>query len=305
MTVHTIFNYLIFPGFLFSACIGLLACWLDRKVTARIQWRVGPPWYQNFVDIVKLLGKETIVPESAQATFLLAPFVGLLSLVLVATITGNAIFFPAASFSGDLIVVLYLLVIPAIALIIGASSSRNPLASVGASREMKLVLSYELPFLLSVIAIIIKSGGAIQLGQIVEHQKNFGAHIASLPGALGFFVALLCALAKLGTGPFDIAEAEQEIMGGTLIEYSGLPLAIFKLSKAILLYVMPILLIVLFLGKDLSAVFILMKFVMIAVIFILIKNTNPRLRIDQAMRFFWGPMTAVAALALVLAAAGF
>ncbi|MBU4346289.1 MAG: NADH-quinone oxidoreductase subunit H, partial [Candidatus Omnitrophica bacterium] len=66
--MRLLFNYLIFPGFLFSAFIGLMAGWIDRKVTARIQWRVGPPWYQNFVDIIKLLGKETIVPETAKLT---------------------------------------------------------------------------------------------------------------------------------------------------------------------------------------------------------------------------------------------
>ena len=69
-----IFYFIVFPGFLFTAVIGLLASWVDRKVTARIQWRVGPPWYQNFVDFFKLLGKETIVPKAAKKTgFLLAP----------------------------------------------------------------------------------------------------------------------------------------------------------------------------------------------------------------------------------------
>jgi len=142
-----LFNYFIFPGFLFSACVGLIAGWVDRKVTARIQWRVGPPWYQNFIDIVKLLGKETIVPEGAKSTFLFSPFLGFLSLILVATILGRSILLPAQSFIGDLFVVLYLLIIPAITVILGASSSGNPLASIGASREMKLVLGYELPFL--------------------------------------------------------------------------------------------------------------------------------------------------------------
>jgi len=281
-----------------------MACWVDRKVTARLQWRVGPPWYQNFVDIVKLLGKETIVPEGARWTFLLAPFAGLLSLVLVTTILGEALLSPAQSFMGDVIVVLYLLAIPAIALIVGASSSRNPLASVGASREMKLLLAYELPFILSVITVIIKSGGALQFGQILEHQQDFGSHIGYFSGGLACGVAVLCATAKLGLGPFEIAEAEQEIMGGTLIEYSGFPLALFKLSKAMLLYCMPVLLIVLFLGKDTSPLFVIAKFVAIVVIFILIKNTNPRLRIDQAMRFFWGPVTVLAIMAAGLALMG-
>jgi len=299
-----LFNYLIFPGFLFASCAGLMACWVDRKVTARIQWRQGPPWYQNFVDIIKLLGKETILPEAAKGTFLFAPFLGLLSVVLVATILGLSIRFPLESFLGDLIVVLYLLIIPAISLIVGASSSRNPLASIGASREMKLVLGYELPFILSVIAIIIKSKGAIQIGAIINHQINFGANLFSFSGFLAFLAVIFCLQAKLGLVPFDMSEAEQEIMGGTLIEYSGVPLAMFKLTKALLLYTLPLFMIILFLGRDLSPAILIGKYILILVIIILIKNTNPRLRIDQALRFFWGPMTLLAGSAVILAILG-
>jgi len=302
--MQELFSYLIFPGFLFSAAVGLAAGWLDRKVTARIQWRVGPPWHQNFTDIVKLLGKETILPQRAKFTFLLAPLVGLLSAVLVATILGRSILLPLESFTGDLIVILYLLVIPAIAIIIGASASRNPLASVGASREMKLVLAYELPFILSIIAVIIDSGGFIQMGQILNHQINFNSNLVSFSGALAFIVAIFCMQAKLGLVPFDISEAEQEIMAGTLIEYSGVPLAVFKLTKAVLLYTLPLLLISLFWAKDLGILALILKYVAILVVIILIKNTNPRLRIDQAMRFFWGPLTLLATLAVILALLG-
>ena len=299
-----LFNYLIFPGLLFSSVIGLLAGWIDRKVTARLQWRVGPPWHQNFTDILKLLGKEVILPGGAGLTFMLSPVLGLLSLVLVATLLGNCLLGAAQGFSGDLIVVLYLLVIPAIALIVGAFSSKNPLAAVGASREMKLVLAYELPFILSVITVIIKSAGSIQLGEILNRQVNFGSNIASFSGALAFLVALLCMQAKLCLVPFDASEAEQEIMAGVLIEYSGLGLAVFKLTKAILLYAMPVLITILFLGKDTSLLFLTLKFIAILTVAILIKNTNPRLRIDQALRFFWGPVTVLAVIALGLALLG-
>lgn len=297
-------NYLIFPGFLFSAVLGLLLGWVDRKVTARIHWRVGPPWHQNFTDIMKLLGKETIIPADTKATFLLAPYLGLLSLVLVTTTLGKSIIFPLQGFVGDLIVVVYLLTVPAIAMIIGAASSGNPLASVGASREMKLILAYELPFALSIITVIIKSSGALQIGQILNQQINFGSHIASFSGALAFMVSLFCIQAKLGFVPFDASESEQEIMGGVLIEYSGLPLAIFKLTKAVLLYTLPLLLSVLFLGRDTSLLSLALKVTGILVLIILIKNTNPRLRIDQALRFFWGPMTFLALAAVVLALSG-
>jgi len=299
-----IFNYLIFPGFLFSACVGLIAGWFDRKVTARIQWRKGPPWHQNFTDIIKLLGKETIIPEGAKLTFLLSPYLGLLSAVLAATILGKSMLLPLESFLGDLIVILYLLIMPAVAIILGASSSRNPFASLGASREMKLVLGYELPFILAIVAVIIKSAGSIQLGSILNHQINYGSHIASYSGIVAFIVAIFCIQAKLGFVPFDAPEAEQEIMAGTLIEYSGLPLAIFRLTKAVLLYTLPLFLIILFLGKDTSIVWFLAKYIGILVIIILIKNTNPRLRIDQALRFFWGPLTVLAIIALGLALFG-
>ncbi len=300
-----LFDYIIFPGFLFSSILGLLSCWLERKLTARLQWRVGPPWYQSFVDIVKLTGKEIIVPAGTKFAFLLAPYLGLLSLILVSTILGKSlIIWPLEIFSGDLIVIVYLLVIPAIAIIMGASSSRNAVASLGASREIKLVLGYELPFILSVIAVIIKTGGAINMGSILAHQANFGSNVFSLSGILAFVAAVFCFQAKLGFVPFDISEAEQEIMAGSLIEYSGLPLAIFKLNKAILLYVTPLFLISMFWAKNISLPVLAVKYLTILVIFTLIKNTNPRLRIEQAVKFFWGPVTFLALAAVVLALLG-
>ncbi len=299
-----LFNYLIFPGFLFSAIIGLIAGWVDRKVTARIQWRVGPPWYQNFVDFLKLLGKETILPRSSKFTFLLVPLLGLISVTLVATIVGRLLMNPAESFLGDLIVVLYLLIIPAIALILGGSASGNPLASTGVSREMKLVLAYELPFILAVITVMIKAGNTIRLGEILAYQIGNGAMLGSVSGWLAFIVAILCMQAKLGLVPFDVSEAEQEIMSGVLIEYSGFTLAIFKLMKSILLYVMPLFLISLFWAANIGVLSLVGKYVALLVIIILIKNTSPRLRIDQAFKFFWGPITVLAVIAVISALLG-
>jgi len=299
-----IFNFLIFPGFLFACIVGLFACWIDRKISARLQWRVGPPWYQTFIDIVKLTGKEVIVPNGAKVTFLLAPYLGLISIVLVANNLGRAILSPLSSFSGDLIVIIYLLIIPALALIVGASASRNPLASVGASREMKLILAYELPFLLAIIAVIIRNKGALGIGSILINQAFTVSNIFSPSGIISFFIMLFCVQAKLGIAPFDISECDQELMGGTLIEYSGLPLAIYKLTKATMLYTLPIFLIILFLGKDLSFLFISIKYLSILLVIILIKNTNPRLRIDQAMRFFWRIPTVLGIIAIALALFG-
>ncbi|MCM8766031.1 MAG: NADH-quinone oxidoreductase subunit H [Candidatus Omnitrophica bacterium] len=285
-----LFDYLFFPGFIFSAIMGCFVFWLDRKLTARIQWRKGPPWYQNFLDLIKLFSKEIIVPTEAKSTFFILPFLGLCAAVIVATELGKVLLNPSESFIGDLIVVLYLLTIPAISLILGASSCGNPLASVGASREMKLILGYELPFILSILTVIIKAN-AIKLGEILNHQIGSTSYIASLSGVIAFLVSLLCTQAKLGFVPFDISEAEQEIMAGTL-------------TRAILFYIMPIFLIVLFMGKEISPVFVFLKYIVLIVLIILLKNTNPRFKIEQAVKFFWGPVTILAICAVILALLG-
>jgi NADH-quinone oxidoreductase subunit H len=303
--MRVLFSYLIFPGFLFSACVGLIAGWLDRKVTARLQWRIGPPWHQNFTDIMKLCSKEIIVPGGSKGVFLMAPLLGLASTVLVAKMLGEALFFPSYNSGSDMIVILYLLTIPAITMIIGASASRNPLASVGASREIKLVLAYELPFILSAIAIIVRSSGALRLTDILTRQALVSSNALSVSGLLAFCSALFCMQAKLGLVPFDASEADQEIMGGVLIEYSGFPLAIFKLAKAMMLYIMPLFMIAVFLGRDLSPLWVILKFSGLFLFVILVKNTNPRLRIDQSVRFFWRLPTVLSAGAVILASLGF
>ncbi|MFH1208390.1 MAG: complex I subunit 1 family protein, partial [Candidatus Omnitrophota bacterium] len=208
----------------------------------------------------------------------------------------------------DLIVVLYLLMIPSISIMMGGFASRNPLASLGASREMKLILSYELPFLLAVLVPVIKSGFSIRLGDMMIAQAQDGIFAASWSGALAFVVCVLCAQAKLGLVPFDIAEAETEIMSGPLIEYSGSGLAIYRLMKNMLLFVLPFFLMILFMGgarwDGIHLLYGILKYVGLVALITVIRNTNPRVRIDQAIRFFWRPVTVMAIIAVVLAVEG-
>ncbi|MBN1794465.1 MAG: NADH-quinone oxidoreductase subunit H [Candidatus Omnitrophica bacterium] len=307
--IKGIFYFLIFPGFLFTAAMGCLSGWFDRKLTARIHWRVGPPWYQNFVDFLKLLGKEIIVPaDSMRGLFLFAPVTAVIGATLLSVVLWQPNLRTDSGFLGDLIVAIYLSMIPALALIIGGMASRNPLASLGASREMKLMLAYELPFIVSIATVIIKNGYTIRLYEMVQHQAAHGAIIGSPSGFIAFIVALLCMQAKLGLVPFDIAEAETEIMGGPLVEYSGAPLGFFRLSKLMMLFAMPVFLITVFWGGiapgALGAAVGLGKLLVILLVAVLIKNTNPRLRIDQALRFFWGPVTVLAVISILLTLAG-
>ena len=302
-------KYLVFPGFLFSAVVGLLTTWVDRKVTARVQLRVGPPWYQPFADTFKLLGKEVVVPASARYTgFLVMPVIGLAAATLASTILWLVNLRPETSFVGDTIVTLYVMTIPAIALIIGGSASGNPFGALGAAREMKLLFAYELPLVIAVLTTVVKVG-SFSFEQILTYQQYNGVMLGSVSGVLAFIVMIFCAQAKLGFLPFDIAEAETEIAGGTHIEYSGAPLAVVRLNTAIMYLVLPLFIITLFWGgvnfvgwRILTSV---LKYVAIVVIMVLIKNTNPRVRIDQAVRFFWGPMFALSVIAMILAIIGY
>jgi NADH-quinone oxidoreductase subunit H len=298
-----ILYFLVFPGFLFTVTVGLVSTWVDRKVTARVQWRVGPPFLQPFYDFVKLLGKETLVPSTAnKLVFLTAPFAGLISVTLVSMILWLADGF-GISFVGDLIVVVYLLIIPSLALMIGGMASGNPLASTGASREMKLILAYELPFILCLATVIIKSDASLKIASL-----SGATPIASISGAIAAVIALLCVQAKLGFIPLDVAEAETEIMSGPYIEYSGPALGVFKLTQAMLLFTLPVFLITLFLGGlnfvGLNILWTILKYVAILVLIIVIKNTNPRVRIDQAVRFFWLYLAPLAIVAFVLSIVG-
>ena len=306
--IKTIFYVIVFPGLLFSSCIGLFLCWVDRKVAARIQSRIGPPWYQCFVDIFKLMGKTMIIPKGSRKTgFLVAPLVGLAGMTLVSTIVWRVNIRSDISFIGDLIVVLYLLMLPSLALILGGSSSKNPFGALGASREMKMMLAYELPFIIAIFTPIVKTK-SILLGGIVEFQSLHGVMMSHPSCVIAFIVCLVCMQAKLGYIPFDIPEAETEIIGGVLAEYSGISLALFKLTNAMMLFILPLFLMTLFMGGihfNVRGILLAsVEYLVILMLIILVKTTHPRLRIDQAVKFFWWLITPVAIAGMILALIG-
>lgn len=289
--------------------LGLAFKWVDRKVTALVQWRVGPPWFQPLADVLKLLGKETTMPATARGTpFLLAPMVALAASGVAAAVLWGAVFRPQWTFVGDAVVLIYLLAIPAIMTMIGAAASGNPHASIGASREMKLLLSYELPMILAILVSVVKSGWTLQLGGLIQAQAAAGPYVLSVSGALAMVVCILCTQAKLGQVPFDLAEAECEIMSGVYVEYSGVSLATWLMTRAMMLALLPLLLIVVFWGglwpTWWGVLTFLGKYVLLVALVTLIRNTNPRLRIDQTMKLFWFGLTPVAVVAVALALAG-
>ena len=254
------------------------------------------------------MGKTMILPRgSRKAGFLLAPLLGLAGITLVSTIVWRVNINHEESFIGDLIVVLYLLILPSLALIIGGSSSRNPFGAIGASREMKMILAYELPFLIAIITVIVKVKSII-LGEIISFQSLQGVIVRNPSCVIAFVSCLPCIQAKLAYIPFDIPEAETEIIGGTLAEYSGVSLAIFRLTNAMMLFILPFFLLSLFFGGihfNIKGILTgLLEYLAILFLIILIKTTHPRLRIDQAIKFFWWFVTPLAVVGLILALIG-
>ncbi|MFH1212900.1 MAG: complex I subunit 1 family protein [Candidatus Neomarinimicrobiota bacterium] len=303
-----LFYLLVFPGLLFTAVLGLLVSWVDRKVSARVQFRVGPPLFQNFNDFFKLLGKETIiVRESMRSIFVLSPLVAFGVTTLIAAMIGLVLFF-GFGFGGDLLVIMYLLMIYSVMVILGGSATGNVYSSLGAGREIKLLLADELAFILVCLVPIIKSGYHIKLEEILSVQTQQGSFIGSVAGTLAFIVGLLCIQAKMTLPPFNIPEAETEIVEGPLMEYSGPLLGFWKLNQAMQWVSFPFLLIMLFLGgfngEGYGILWSVLKYLGIVVVMILIKNTNPRIRIDTALKFFWKYLTPVALLAVILAVLG-
>ena len=321
---------LIFPGFLFCFLTGMLLCGIDRKLVARMQKRIGPPILQPFYDFFKLLGKETIVPAAANRTvFLLAPLVGLAAQVVL------QLFIPVFHFNAfrgvaDVIVILYLLLIPALSVILGAASSGSPYAGVGLSREMVTVLSVELPLVLVLLAVAKTVGNALGTGlcfsltDIVNYQIANGSLLTRLSMLPAAAAMLLIIPGETGSHPFDAAEAETEICEGMLAEYSGAPLAVYRLSHAVKLLTMTSLFVALFLGgigggvmtllSGLSPaaagaiglvleilILFLLCVVLVAVCVSLLHAVTARLRIEQLFKYYWTVVTGLAAVSVVLA----
>ena len=314
---------LIFPGLLFCVVFGVLMAGIDRKLVARMQRRVGPPILQPWYDFVKCCAKETIIPRCAKkAIFIGAPYLGLACLIVIALFIPVGSYGSAFTAGADLVVILYLLTIAGVTLIIGASSTGSPYAGVGLSREMVAMISYELPFVLVLLAVGRVAGADSGLGctfslsTIAAYQAANGpliAHWALIPAAIAMLLVIPC---EVGSHPFDIAEAETEICEGALAEYSGHPLGVFRLSHYVKMYIMTALFCAMFLGGitvglagTVGVVVDVLIFLVLCGVVSFICMTLPhavcaRLRVEQVFKFYWTVVAGLAALSLVMVWAG-
>jgi len=302
--LNALFNIIIFPGFLFLSILGLVAEFVDRKLYARLQNRVGPPFFQPLADFLKLLGKEEVVPEEADIRmFNLAPVFALAATVvayLYIPLWGTkALFY----FDADLIVVLYLLMIPTLTFFLGGWYSRSLFSTIGAIRSITQLFAYEIPLFISLLAPAILAN-SWSLSSITAY---YTAHPWFwLFNLLGFGVALIALLGKLERVPFDIPEAETEIVAGSFTEYSGRLLAYFRMAIDIEVIVGASLLAAVFLPFFLMAnpvlgfLFYLIKIFFIIALLALARTVFARLRIDQMIEFCWKYVAPVAFLQVLI-----
>lgn len=281
--------------------LGAIFYWLFRKIRARLQARRGPPWYQTFADILKLLSKESITPEVANKTFFyLAPllaFTGYLVALLQLPIMGVHPPLP-----GDLIVVLVFLTIPGIAIVLGGLSSGSTYGAFGSSREIALLVAGEIPFVISALVTAIQARSANIL-DIVSVQSQLGPMAFHYPFAtISFVIGMLL---KLGRKPFDIPDAEVEIVTGPYTEYSGSLLGLFEISNALRWFVVPAFAVCLFFSGGLGnpLLFIILCLALVVLVSF-IDAINARYRIDQAFRSVLTWATLLALIDIVRATTG-
>jgi NADH-quinone oxidoreductase subunit H len=309
---------MVFPG-LFAA-----TTWLERKGLGRIQNRMGPNrvgpygWFQPVADGLKMLTKEDIVPRTAdKAVHFLAPVVLVIPTLLAYAVLpfgrnlvpidmdAGILFFFAVGASTEL------------SIFMAGWSSRNKYSLLGAMRAIAQMISYEIPLIISSVAVIMITG-SLSLVQIVAGQSGFvfGCvprwHVFTPWGFAGFVMFLIASLAESNRSPFDIPEAESEIIAGHLTEYSGFKYALFFLAEYLGMFAMCGLAATLFLGGwqaplpflDIvpGYVWFLGKLISLVFLFIWVRGTVPRLRVDQLLNFAWKFMLPLALLNLVVAA---
>lgn len=306
-----------------GAVFALLFRGVDRKLVAHMQGRIGPPIIQPFRDLRKLLIKETIVPDGAVSwLFNAAPIVCLV--VTIVLLLYIPLFGQNALLDGygDSILILYLLVVPSLAFVAGGFASSSPYATVGAQREMVIMMSYEFTLALVIVAI------AWRIVPMTDADPFMLSTVAAYPvwslvgplGVVGALVLLFGLLTvtpgEVSKVPFDIAEAETEIAGGILVEYSGRNLALFYLSDAMKAFVMVSLIVALFFPYNLSPVigigaaipaaivdglfFLLKVFVIMFVSVTLVRTAMARFKISQASYIYLIAMTLISLVGLIL-----
>jgi len=292
--------------------------WIERKIEARMQNRVGPTTagyagiLQPWADIIKLLTKESPTPQSASKTiFKITPIIAysLLVFALFFMPIDGANVIPGSDFEGDLILVLVLISIANFFLFLAGWASNNPYSKVGGARVILQILGYDIPLFLLAMAPAMLAN-QLDITNIVASQAQHLPFALLIPWV--FVVFLLAMQAELEKDPFDIPHAETEVVGGYETEYSGASLAILKLCKDVQIVYGAFLITELFLGGPNGPVFFgltafwatfwfVLKVIIIVIVTEYITGIFARMRIDQVMTLNWRVIMPLAIISFIFA----
>ncbi len=293
---------------------GILA---ERKVMGFMQGRIGPnqvggKWglLQTVADVLKLLLKEDTIPKLAdKPLFILAPVLAFTPAFMVLATIPFTDAFQFADIGVGLLYYIAISGITTIGVVTGGWASNNKYALMGGMRAAAQMISYEIPLVMSVIGVILLSG-SLNLNDIVAAQADTAWFILLQPVA--FVVFFIASVAELNRTPFDLPEAESELVAGFHVEYSGFRWAFFMLAEYVYFFAMAALTTVLFLGGWLppfeflsfipGAVWFALKFSTVVFLLIWIRVSLPRLRADQLMEFGWKVLLPVALINIFFAA---
>jgi NADH-quinone oxidoreductase subunit H len=309
--MRTLFALSVFPGFTFVALFSTIFMgWVERKMTAKIQLRTGPMYagrfegiLQNLADFFKLLFKEMIIPDGVdRATFIAVPFaLMMVAGALVALVPLSPTTYIANPSVGAVMVFAVLGFTPIVVLLAGwASNSKYPF--LGGLRALHQMVAYEIPLVLSLVGAVIISG-SLNLMNIVTAQSGLWFILLQPLGAIVFFVG---ALAELERIPFDLPEADTELVAGWQTEYSSMLFGTFQLANFSRMYVMAGLFTTFFLGGWLGPaglppeVWFILKTFVVMIALMLPRSIMPRIRIDMMLRTGWVKLLALSFLNIFL-----
>jgi NADH-quinone oxidoreductase subunit H len=294
----TLFALTVFPGFTFVAVYStILMGWVERKFTAKIQLRTGPMYagkfegiLQNIADFFKLAFKEIIIPNGVdKATFVAIPF-ALMAVAgaLIALVPLSPTTYIANPSVGAILVFAILGFSPLIVLLAGwASNSKYPF--LGGLRALHQLVAYEIPLVLSLVGAVVLAG-SLNLMDIVNAQHGIWYIVLQPLGAIVFFIG---ALAELERIPFDLPEADSELVAGWQTEYTSMLFGTFQLANFSRMYVMAGLFATFFLGGWLGPapvppeVWFILKVTVVMIVMMLPRSIMPRVRIDILLRAGW------------------